>query len=144
QRRKITPDPILDLFSASPDGRWVLASTRATDGERSVATIAYALDSGSSLRLCYSYCAGGWDISGKFFYLTFPAAGDLNTYMLPVSPARGIPNFPAGGITTGAELKADNRVLVIPQQLESAAGPNHYSYTRQNTRRNTYRIPLPE
>ena len=77
-------------------------------------------------------------------HLTFPATGDLNTYMLPVSTARGIPNFPAGGITTGADLKADKRVLVIQKEIESAAGPNYYSYTRQNTRRNIYRIPLPE
>jgi Tol biopolymer transport system component/predicted Ser/Thr protein kinase len=144
ERRKIAPEPILDLYSISPEGRWVVAPARRTDDEHPYAVTAYPLDGGPSLRLCKSYCVGRWDISGKFFYLTFPAAGDLNTYMLPVSPARGIPNFPAGGIATGAELKADNRVLVIPQQIESAAGPNHYSYTRQNTRRNIYRIPLPE
>jgi len=33
---------------------------------------------------------------------------------------------------------------VIPQQIDSAAGPNLYSYTRENTRRNIYRIPLPD
>lgn len=119
-------------------------SARRTDDEHPYAVTAYPLDGGPSLRLCKSYCVGRWDISGKFFYLKFPVAGDLNTYMLPVSPALGIPNFPAGGIATGADLKADNRVLVIPQQIESAAGPNHYSYTRQNTRRNICRIPLPE
>ena len=144
QRRKITPDPILDLFSASPDGQWVLASTRATDGERSVATIAYALDGGSSLRLCYSYCAGVWDISGRFFYLGSGSTGDSNTYVLPVNPARGIPNFPPGGLTTEVDMKRDKRAIVIPQDIESAVRPNYYSYTRHNIRRNIYRIPLPE
>jgi Tol biopolymer transport system component len=143
ERRKIAPNPILDVFSISPDGRWVVASAKGTDDEHPYATAAYPLDGGPSLRLCNSYCGGRWDISGKFFFLTLPASGDLNTYMLPVS-ARGIPNFPAGGITTGADLKTDKRVLGIPRQIESAVGPNHYSYTRQNTRRNIYRIPLPE
>ena len=119
-------------------------AAKVTDAEHPFAVTAYPLDGGPSLRLCNWYCVGRWDISEKFFFLTLPESGDLNTYMLPVSTARGIPNFPAGGITTGADLKADKRVLVIPQQIESAAGPNHYSYTRQNTRRNIYRIPLPE
>jgi Tol biopolymer transport system component/predicted Ser/Thr protein kinase len=145
QRRKIIPDPILDLFSASPDGRWVLASTREMDREQSVATTAYPLDGGPPLRLCKSlYCPGGWDISGKFFYLDFGSTGDSNTYALPVNPARGIPDFPPDGVAKGADLKADERVVVIPQEIESAVRPNHYSYTRHNIRRNIYRIPLPE
>jgi Tol biopolymer transport system component len=144
QRRKITPDPILDLFSVSPDGRWVLASTRATDGERSVATIAYPLDGSSSVRICSAYCAGAWDISGRFFYLGSGSPDDSNTYMLPVNPARGIPNFLPGGLTKGVDLKADKRVIAIPQGIESAVRPDYYSYTRRNVRRNIYRIPLPE
>jgi Tol biopolymer transport system component len=144
QRRKITPDPILDLFSVSPDGRWVLASTRATDGERSVATIAYALDGGASLLMCHAYCAGAWDISGRFFYLGSGSPDDSNTYMLPVNPARGIPNFPPDGLTKGVDLKADKRVIAIPQGIESAVRPGYYAYTRRNVRRNIYRIPLPD
>jgi eukaryotic-like serine/threonine-protein kinase len=143
ERRKITPEPVLDLFSASPDGRWVVASTREPDGEPSVATTAYPLDGGPPLRLCKSlYCPGRWDISGRFYYLGF-GSGDVNTYALPVNAARGIPNFPPGGVATGADLKADKRLVVIPQDIESAIRPNYYSYTRQNIRRNIYRIPLP-
>jgi len=32
---------------------------------------------------------------------------------------------------------------VIPQIVNSAVSPSLYTYTRQNTRRNLYRIPLP-
>jgi len=145
QRRKITPDPILDLRSASPDGRWVVASTRQTDDEQSVATFAYPLDGGPPVRVCKSFtlfCGGSWDVGGRFFYLGF-GSSDENTYALPVNPARGIPNFPSGGVT-GADLKADKRVIVIPQEIESAVRPNYYSYTRHNIRRNIYRVPLPE
>jgi serine/threonine protein kinase/Tol biopolymer transport system component len=145
QRRKITPDPILDLRSASPDGRWVVASTRQTDDEQSVATFAYPLDGGPPVRVCKSFtlfCGGSWDVGGRFFYLGF-GSSDENTYALPVNPARGIPNFPSGGVT-GADLKADKRVVVIPQEIESAVRPNYYSYTRHNIRRNIYRVPLPE
>jgi hypothetical protein len=81
---------------------------------------------------------------GKFFYLFFGASGDLNTYALPINPARGIPGFPPGGLHSAADLKVEKGLIVIPQQIDSAVAPNHYSYTRENTRRNIYRIPLPE
>ena len=144
ERRKITPDPIVDLYSISPDGRWIVAPAKVRDDEHSVAITAFPLDGGPPMRVCNSFCGARWDISGKFFYLTFNGTGDSNTYTLPVNPARGIPDFPPGGITKGDELKADKRVVVIPQIIDSAAGPNLYSYTRENTRRNIYRIPLPE
>jgi eukaryotic-like serine/threonine-protein kinase len=143
-RRKITPDPVFDVFSASPNGRWIVASTKRADAEHPYASVAYPVDGGSPVRLCNSYCVGRWDIAGKFFYVTSNTLGGPNTYVLPVNPARGIPDFPAGGIATGTQLKKQKGVTVIPQQIDSAAGPNYYSYTRQNTRRNIYRIPLPE
>jgi eukaryotic-like serine/threonine-protein kinase len=143
QRRKITPDPILDVHAVSPDGRWALASTREADDDNTVATTAYPLDGGPPQVVCKSYCGGYWDVSGKFFYLGF-GQGDANTYALPVNPVRGIPEIPRGSVTKGADLKADKRVVVIPQSVESAVRPNYYSYTRHNVRRNIYRIPLPE
>ena len=33
--------------------------------------------------------------------------------------------------------------VAIPQVVESAISPSIYAYTRQSTRRNLYRIPLP-
>ena len=144
KRRKITPDPIVDLYSISPDGRWIVAPAKVRDDEQSVAITAFPLNGGPPLRVCNSFCGARWDISGKFFYLTFNNTGDSNTYALPVNPARGIPVFPPGGVTKADDLKADKRVVVIPQTIDSAAGPNLYSYTRENTRRNIYRIPLPE
>jgi eukaryotic-like serine/threonine-protein kinase len=144
ERRKITPDPIVDLYSISPDGRWIVAPAKVRDDEQSVAITAFPLNGGPPLRVCNSFCGARWDISGKFFYLTFNNTGDSNTYALPVNPARGIPGFPPGGVTKADDLKADKRVVVIPQTIDSAAGPNLYSYTRENTRRNIYRIPLPE
>jgi len=144
QRRKITPDPILDVSSVSPDGRWVLTLSRETGDEHTAVTTAYPLDGGPPVLVCKSlFCAGAWDVSGRFFYLG-SGSRDGNTYALPVNPARGIPNFPPGGLTKGADLKADKRVLVIQQEIESAVRPNYYSYTRHNIRRNIYRIPLPE
>ncbi len=156
ERSRITADPIFDVDSISPDGRWVVASTKVLRGEHPAALNAYPLNGGPSIRLSHTYCLARWDISGKFFYVTFPAGrrwgleglagatSGSDTYMLRVNMTRGIPDFPAGGVSSGADLKADNRVLIIPQQIESASGPHYYSYTRQNVRRNIFRLPVPE
>src|ERR1700694_621527 len=125
----------------SPDGLWAVASIKDSDSEHPAVTAAYPREGGPSVRLCTFYCGGRWDISGSFFYFT---PGDSNTYVLPINSVRGIPDFPAGGISTGADLKREKGVIVIPQQIDSAAGPNYYSYKRQNTRRNIYLIPLPD
>jgi len=142
ERRQISPDPILDLHSLSPDGRWVTAFNRGTDAEHAGGVSAIPLDGGPPIRVCNTYCLPRWDLSGKFFWLFFPVTGE--TYMLPVNPSRGLPDFPPGGINAAADLKKDKRIVVIHQQIDSAVGSNYYSYTRQNTRRNIYRIPLPE
>ena len=139
-RRKVTPDPILDLISISPDGRWAVASVKSTQGEHPAVTAAFPLEGGAAVNVCSFYCNGAWDISGNFFFV---APGDSKTYVLPVSRGHDIPDLPKGDLTAGG-LKADKRVMVIPRGIDSAAGPEYYSYTRSNTRRNIYRIPLPD
>jgi eukaryotic-like serine/threonine-protein kinase len=139
-RRKVTPDPILDLISISPDGRWAVASVKSNEGDHPAVTAAFPLEGGPTVNVCTFYCNGGWDISGSFFFV-IPA--DLKTYVLPVSRGRGLPDFPTGDLSADG-WKADKRVMVIPRGIDSAAGPDYYSYTRANTRRNIYRIPLPD
>lgn len=142
-RRKVISDPILDLFAASPDGKWIIASTKGQNDEHPYPAMALSLESSKMVPLCTSLCAGRWDTQGNFLYLQFGVSSDTNTYMMPVLPARGLPTLPPSGIAAGNDLKNDKRVVVISQRLESAVSPNLYSYTRETTRRNIYRIPLP-
>lgn len=145
-RRKVISDPILDLFAASPDGKWIIASTKSQNEEHPYKTMAVSLEGSKVVPLCSSLCAGRWDTQGNFLYLQFGAGSDTNTYMIPVPQARGLPALPPNGITAGNELndlKTNKKVVAISQRLESAASPNLYSYTRETTRRNIYRIPLP-
>jgi hypothetical protein len=105
--------------------------------------MAYSLEGAQSVHLCNLLCIVSWDTQGKFFYLQFPNSNDLNTYVMLVPAARGLPDLPPNGVTEGKDLKADKRILVIPHGIESAVSPALYSFTRQTTRRNIYRIPLP-
>ena len=144
ERRKVTSDPILDINAISPDGRWAVATAKVTNDEHPAAVKAYPLDGGPAVPLCAAFCQPHWDISGKFLFLALPRRGQPTTYLLPVNLARGIPNFPAEGINSGEELKGEKGLILIPQEIESASGSRYYSYTRQNVRRNIYRVPIPQ
>jgi hypothetical protein len=65
------------------------------------------------------------------------------SYALPVLDHTGLPKLPPAGIAREEDLKAAATAAVIPQAVDSAIGPSIYAYSRQNTRRNLYRIPLP-
>jgi Tol biopolymer transport system component/predicted Ser/Thr protein kinase len=156
-RRKITSERILDAFSVSPDGRWFVANTSISNQEQTAATKAYMVDGGDARTLCLGYCLLSWDVAGKFIYVYFPQLSE-NSYALPVLPELGLPKVPSAGISRVEDLaNAKNAVMLprfedlsdtrnavtVPQLVVSALSPSVYAYTRQNTRRNLYRIQLP-
>ena len=52
----------------------------------------------------------------------------------------GLPKIPSTGFGKKEDLA---NAKTIPWHVESALNPSIYAYTRVNTRRNLYRIPLP-
>jgi hypothetical protein len=156
-RRKITTERILDAFSVSPDGRWFVANTSIPNQEQTSATKAYKVDGGDALTMCLGYCLLSWDVPGKFIYVYFPQLSE-NSYALPVLPELGLPKLPSTGFsrvedlanTKNAvmlprfeDLSSTRNAVTVPQIAASALSPSVYAYTRQNTRRNLYRIQLP-
>ena len=141
-RNKVVADPIFDLRSVSPDGRWVVAHANSPDAEHPYSVVAFSLDGGKPVQLCYSLCTGNWSTSGLFFYLQSPPSGDLNTYMLPLPPGRSLPSSAPGGLGRAELLKSYQGNFAILQTVDSAISPSLYSYTKGSTRRNIYRIPL--
>jgi hypothetical protein len=65
------------------------------------------------------------------------------SYPLPVQPETGLPKLPPDGIARNEDLKNTKAAPAIPWVVDSATSPSVYAYTRQNTRRNLYRIQLP-
>jgi serine/threonine protein kinase/Tol biopolymer transport system component len=142
-RRKMSSRSVMDAFALSPDGRWFVAASTNPDPEHTAQVTAFALDgSTSEKKLCVGYCSLTWDTSGKFVYVSFSLMHQ-GSYPLPVLPDTGLPKLPPTGITRAEDLKAATTAAMIPQVVESAVSPSVYAYTRQNTRRNLYRIPLP-
>jgi hypothetical protein len=52
----------------------------------------------------------------------------------------GLPKIPSTGFASKDDLA---NAKTIPWYVESALNPSIYAYTRENTRRNLYRIQLP-
>jgi hypothetical protein len=100
------------------------------------------VDGSTSVPVCLGYCHLIWESTGKFAYLYFPSLYE-GTYPLPVLPDTGLPKLPPAGISRIEDLAIAKAAPPIPETVDSALSPSVYAYTRQNTRRNLYRIPLP-
>ena len=89
-------------------------------------------------------CFAQWSIDGK--YLAFRFLSNPNTvgktYLLPVSGEHGLPVLPPEGLGGPEDLNKSGRVIAVPSEVDSVLGPNDYSYTMTNIRRNIYKIPI--
>jgi eukaryotic-like serine/threonine-protein kinase len=141
-RRKITPEHIVDIKSVSPDGRWVVAGGLGSDQEHTPGIRAFALDGSAEVTLCAVNCELHWDRSGKFAILNFDTL-PRGSYALPVMRDSGLPKIPLSERPHIPDFPNSKAITTIPWYVESAVSPSVYAYTRQNTRRNLYRIPLP-
>jgi serine/threonine protein kinase/Tol biopolymer transport system component len=138
--KKIVDEPILDLETLSPDGKWVIAARSDKNEEHPFQLMAYPTGSGNPVLLCPTLCMTDWDASGAHMF--FWMGRDTNTYVLTTENGRGLPKLPASGVLTPQQFKVLSNVKVLPEQVESAVTPDIYVYTRTSTRRNLYRIPI--
>jgi serine/threonine protein kinase len=138
-RSKIKAQRILDLFSVSPDGRWVIVATPNPNQEHTAATAAFRQEGNEEVLVCPGFCRIDWDTSGKFVFFTFQKG---NTYALPLTQQSGLPKLPPDGVSRLEDFPAAKSAIAIPNFVDSAISPSFYAYTRRNTRRNLYRIQL--
>ncbi len=142
--KKVSDQPILELQSVSPDGKWaLLVVTAPNKDEPGAQVVAYRLEDGTRVEICSDFCLGGWDLSGKDFIMIAQAKGESESYFLPVVEGKGLPKLPEGGFKKSDELRGSAKVKVVGTPMDSAISPEVYSYTRENVRRNLYRIPVP-
>jgi eukaryotic-like serine/threonine-protein kinase len=141
-RRKITSERIIDVTSVSPDGRWVVAGAVGSDKEHPKGVRAFSLDGSATVTLCVVNCQVYWDLSGKFAFLYFPTLHQ-GSYALPVMRDSGLPKIPLTATARIEDFASPKAITSIPWYVQSAVNSSVYAYTRQNTRRNLYRIQLP-
>jgi hypothetical protein len=92
--------------------------------------------------VCVGYCLLSWDTGGGFVYLSYPIRAEIS-YPLPVMRDSGLPKLPPEAATRIEDFGNPKEKTAIPWQVESAVNPSFYAYTRQDSRRNLYRIQLP-
>jgi eukaryotic-like serine/threonine-protein kinase len=141
-RRKVSPDHIYDLQTASPDGRWAVVQALDPNEKDAFGIFALPVEGGSAVRLCVNVCYSNWDVRGEFVYIHFLEQSDPNSYALPVRPGSGLPDLPSTVISRIEDLKKLKSAVAIPHIVDSAFSPSLYLYTVHSTRRNLYRIPL--
>jgi eukaryotic-like serine/threonine-protein kinase len=142
-RKKLLEIAILDLTAVSPDGRWIVVLLKDdADKDHPYRTLAYPKEGGKPVIVC-ALCYRGWSVDGKYLALQFhPLPHSMETYLLPVNGENGLPELPPEGLRGPEDSRKANRVTVLPRGVDSAFGPEKYSYTITNIRRNIYRIPI--
>ena len=142
-RKKLLEPAILDLTAVSPDGRWIAVLQKDDrDKDHPYRTLAYPAAGGDPVTLC-ALCYLSWSVDGKYLAVQFyPAPLSTETYLLPVNADRELPDLPLGGLNGPEDSRKATRVTVLPQGVDSSFGPEKYSYTITNIRRNIYRIPI--
>ncbi len=140
-RRKIASG-IWDITSVSPDGRWVVAGSGGSDKEQAPGIKAFALDGSATVPLCVTNCQVNWDLSGKVAFLYFPEVHE-GSYAMPVMRDSGLPKIPLTVTVRIEDFANPKAITAVPGYVQSAVNSSLYAYTRQNTRRNLYRIQIP-
>jgi serine/threonine protein kinase len=139
QRSKIKAQRVLDLYTVSPDGRWVVVAAPNSDQEHTAATRVFRLGGDEDVLICTGFCFFDWDSAGKFAFLSFKTE---NSYALPLTQPFGLPKLLPGGVSRAQDFPDPKAPIAIPNFVESAISSSFYAYTRRNTRRNLYRIDL--
>ncbi|HTR48247.1 MAG TPA: protein kinase [Verrucomicrobiae bacterium] len=134
------PDPILELNSVSPDGKWAVVWA-PTEGTNAVIA-AYPLPSGKPVPICNGDCGGGWSADGRTFAMSFVGMDGGFTAIVPV-PHGGLPALPPGGIVGRADAESLKGAKVFDATIYPGPLPGQFASQRQEAHSNLYRIPLP-
>jgi len=137
------------MFSASPDGRWVVAPG-SRDGTEWPAML-YPVSGGSPRPLC-STCTGGnnverirppgvsWSPDAKFLYLNFRES----IYAIPLRLGQILPPIPASGFHSKEDVAVIPGARLIPEEgAFPGANPSIYAFTKVSSHRNIYRVSVP-
>jgi Tol biopolymer transport system component len=139
--RKAADMPVVDVFSASSDRKWLLLGV-LTENELVVPTaggtpISAHLDPPDWAR---------WSGDGKHVFVSNPHDSSAKTYVLPLSAGQVLPGALALARNTLSErdLAKLPGVRIVPVG-DAVPGPTAdvYAFTRQTVQRNVYRIPIP-
>lgn len=145
-RQKVIEQPIITIFSHSPDGRWVIALAQNPDGDTSATTLAIPVSGGSPMRVCAGFCLTQWSPDAKFLQIAFDAASPAErgvTFVVPLVLGKLFPDLPPSGFRSEAAISALPGVRRY-ENIGRILGlhPGIYAYVKKTRQQNLYRVSL--
>jgi hypothetical protein len=70
ERRKIDAQPVIQLETVSPDGRWAVAQVAIQNEDVPRGILAIPLEGGTPIRICSGLCVVRWPRDGKSMFLS--------------------------------------------------------------------------
>jgi Tol biopolymer transport system component len=137
------------LYGVSPDGKWIAAwMEEPTETGNSV--VAYPAAGGSPVLIVANGAGAGapyappmvhWSPDAKYLYVLTSSG----VYAVPLPAGQILPRLPSVGLpyTKDANTLAGARLIPASMALFTGPNPSIYAYTKQNTQRNIYRVPVP-
>ena len=150
KRRKITPTPITELRSMSPDRRLAFAMA-PVNGFPTTAVLAVPLDGGPVRCICPGTCGVRWSPDGASMYITtWPAE---MTIAIPVPKGESMPVLPVAGVQSVADAATLSGSRLVDFALFSASPRGNdfapgqemgtFASARTMSHRNLFRVQLP-
>ena len=138
--RKVSEHPVIETSYVSPDGQWLVVYARPSK-EEAGATLVLPLGGGSPVQINGTGEGMKWSSDGRLLFLVVQTG---KTYVMPLPPGRALPEIPAGGFRSEAELARLPGVRVIDSpDVAPGPTPEVYAFSRETVQRNLYRIPVP-
>jgi Tol biopolymer transport system component len=147
-RERLVSPAVMDKGDVSPQGDWVIVHSPGSGEHAQAATFAVPTHGGSPHLVCVPvFCEARWSPDGRFFYVPVnpdPASAfATETLAVPVPAGRSLPDLPPAGLDLSSgriDLAGAHRIgqgFISP-----GADPSIYLFTRTETQRNLYRIPI--
>ena len=141
EKRRVSEEPILELQSVSPDGRWAMVTQKDNQNpETPYRTVAYPSAGGEPIVICATICVGRWSEDEKHMELTLLEVSQ--TYILPVRKGTDFPEIPTGGFTRERGQKELAKGTMIEVMPDSVFRADMFAYTKVSIRRNIFRVPI--
>jgi hypothetical protein len=144
KREKIYSEPIREIGGVSADERFVSVGRRDPKKDGYLFE-AVPLAGGKAIRICSMWCGQTWSGDGKAMYLYVASPkGDLQwrTFILPLPGGGDFPALPPGGLLSEKDIPNRANLQVIDGTAVPGPTASMYSYSKDSSHYNIYRIPL--
>jgi Tol biopolymer transport system component len=153
KRRKVTPTPIVELRSMSPDRRLAVAMA-PVNGIPTTAVLAVPLDGGPVRRICPATCQVRWSPDGATMYITpWPGEQARMTIAIPVPKGESMPVLPVAGVQSAEDVATLPGGGLVDFGLFGASSRDNdvvpgpvmgtFAYARTISHRNLFRVQVP-